>query len=394
MGRRIESSIYRIAAELSRVARVREAVRHSVPLAMAELQHILAGIELGRVLQVLTSLLEDLLAVYVCSALLGGAVGGAIGAFAAAGVGAVPGAVGGASLGMSLATWVLGWLGLGLMAKEIADSLPAAFKEYAEGALEAWGPPNQPAYASHHEPFAPRGNVARAAMQMARGHRLLMLALLSGIVLYFSRGAAARLELLSKIRSSQRLGAGVADWLEANERKLMEHPALRHGTSGAQGGGAAAEGGAPNVESFEQVARGEQWGKLGDPGRRTGNTASELTFGEYKATFGSSTSTDYKGTFFEANPSLDGTVVVHHAVEQQVLNRYPGVVNESEMHSLENLRGIPKEINSDVHLSAIRKEWNQFYRNTQNPTQQQLLDKATEIDMKFGSNFNPPVGPQ
>jgi len=113
---------------------------------------------------------------------------------------------------------------------------------------------------------------------------------------------------------------------------------------------------------------------------------------EYKATFGSSTSNDYKATFFEENPELKGDVVVPHAVEQQVLNRYPGVVSESEMHSIENLRGIPKEVNSEVHLSEIRKEWNQFYRENQMPTQQQLLEKATEIDMKYGSKFNPPVG--
>jgi len=61
------------------------------------------------------------------------------------------------------------------------------------------------------------------------------------------------------------------------------------------------------------------------------------------------------------------------------------------MHSLENLRGIPKEINSEIHLSKIRKEWNKFYRQNPNPTKQQLLDKATEIDDMFGTEFNPPV---
>lgn len=61
------------------------------------------------------------------------------------------------------------------------------------------------------------------------------------------------------------------------------------------------------------------------------------------ATFGKATSHDYKATFFKANPELKGEVVVHHAVEQQVLKRYPGVVKNDEMHSLENLRGIPKE---------------------------------------------------
>ncbi len=110
-----------------------------------------------------------------------------------------------------------------------------------------------------------------------------------------------------------------------------------------------------------------------------------------RATLGSSTSTNYKETFFEANPGTRGDVVVHHAVEQQVLRRYPGVVSESQMHSLENLRGIPKSINSDVHLSQIRRSWNEFYRNNPNPTQAQILDHATRIDDQFGHLFNPPI---
>ena len=61
------------------------------------------------------------------------------------------------------------------------------------------------------------------------------------------------------------------------------------------------------------------------------------------------------------------------------------------MHALENLRGIPKEINSDIHLSKIRKEWNRFYKEVPNPTKQQLLDKAAEIDSKCGHLFNPPL---
>ncbi len=84
-------------------------------------------------------------------------------------------------------------------------------------------------------------------------------------------------------------------------------------------------------------------------------------------------------------------MVVHHAVEQQVKKRYPDLVSDSELHSLENLRGIPKEINSDVHLSKVRKEWNKFYRENPSPTKQQLLDKATNIDNQFGSQFTPPV---
>lgn len=101
----------------------------------------------------------------------------------------------------------------------------------------------------------------------------------------------------------------------------------------------------------------------------------------------------YKANFFDAYPDLKGKVWVHHAVEQQTITKqYPHLdITPNEMHSLDNLRGIPKEINREVHLRAIRKEWNNFYRDNPNPTKQDLLDKATEIDDKFGHQFTPPV---
>jgi hypothetical protein len=110
------------------------------------------------------------------------------------------------------------------------------------------------------------------------------------------------------------------------------------------------------------------------------------------ATFGQATTKDYPAIFYAENPELEGDVEVHHAVEQQTLKRYPGIVSEVEMHSIENLRGIPKEISSDLHQSQIRREWNQFYRQNPNASKQQLLQKATEIDAKYGSQFKPPRG--
>jgi hypothetical protein len=74
-----------------------------------------------------------------------------------------------------------------------------------------------------------------------------------------------------------------------------------------------------------------------------------------------------------------------------VLKNYPGVVTDAEMHSLENLRGIPRHLNSELHLKQIRREWNRFYEDNPMPTRQQLLQKATEIDVKYGSQFNPPI---
>lgn len=80
-----------------------------------------------------------------------------------------------------------------------------------------------------------------------------------------------------------------------------------------------------------------------------------------EARFGTSTSKNYRATFFKAFPGTKGSVFVHHAVEQRVLKLFPGVVSESEIHSLENLRGIPKKLNTPLHLKQIRSEWDEFY---------------------------------
>lgn len=113
----------------------------------------------------------------------------------------------------------------------------------------------------------------------------------------------------------------------------------------------------------------------------------------HQATFGHTDSFDYKKTFFDANPDTEGKVVVHHAVEQQAMRRYPDAgITPNEMHSLENLRGIPKgDVNDRVHLSLLRKEWNRFYRDNPNPTKEDFLKFATKMDKQYGHEFNPPI---
>lgn len=67
-----------------------------------------------------------------------------------------------------------------------------------------------------------------------------------------------------------------------------------------------------------------------------------------------------------------------------------GLFTPAELNSLPFLRGIPNEINSNVHLSQIRKAWNRFYKSNPNPTRQDLLDQRDQIDQDFGDQFNPP----
>ena len=100
-------------------------------------------------------------------------------------------------------------------------------------------------------------------------------------------------------------------------------------------------------------------------------------------------STNYKKVFFEKNPELEGKVVVHHSVEQQVLKRYPGLFTAEEINAYDMLRGVPKEINGKVHLSQIRRLWDNFYKIVDAGevplTQESFLNKAREIDKLLGS---------
>ena len=45
-----------------------------------------------------------------------------------------------------------------------------------------------------------------------------------------------------------------------------------------------------------------------------------------------------------------------------------------------------------MHLKQIAREWTRFYKERPNATLELLLQEATEIDLKFGGSFKPPVG--
>jgi hypothetical protein len=75
-----------------------------------------------------------------------------------------------------------------------------------------------------------------------------------------------------------------------------------------------------------------------------------------------------------------------------VLRQYPGLFRLEEIHSIENLRGIPVgSVNREIHLSEINSAWNEFYRLRPSPTRDEVLDLATEIDRRLGIFFDPPV---
>ncbi|TPI47399.1 hypothetical protein FJW05_10450 [Mesorhizobium sp. B2-9-1] len=84
--------------------------------------------------------------------------------------------------------------------------------------------------------------------------------------------------------------------------------------------------------------------------------------------------------------------MVHHSIEQQVLEKYPGLFTEQEINSIENLRGIRGEFDTNLHQKVIKGEWRDFYQTHPAATRQQVIDKATEIDQKYGHLFDSPIG--
>jgi hypothetical protein len=74
-----------------------------------------------------------------------------------------------------------------------------------------------------------------------------------------------------------------------------------------------------------------------------------------------------------------------------VLNEFPDLFTREEINSLDNLRGIPNELNNELHLQDIRDAWDDFYNSNPDPTRRQFFAKRDAIDREFGCQFNPPM---
>jgi len=205
-----------------RVDQVRSALWWANTAVAGKLAERLSGLEVRTVALALAGACADIALVWGGSVLLGAGAGAALGSLAA-GVGAVPGAALGAGLGAQLGGVVLGLLGLTALVQDLGDWLPQAMRHYERGVELAWGR-NFDEVASH-EP-----DPMRAGDEIAEGHVLVILALLSALAAYLTRGRAdpaARARILQDIRQSRRLGPEVADWVAAHEDELVRHPALK-----------------------------------------------------------------------------------------------------------------------------------------------------------------------
>jgi hypothetical protein len=236
-------------------------------------QQQLSGIGISAVWGMLVAACKDIALYYGGAVVTGAVVGGAIGA-AAFGVGAAPGMVIGTAAGAQVGTWVLALLGLKELAEGLGSMLPAALDHYERGFREAWGAAPGDRRDTWNSTAPASGNAYSGAWHMAQGHVIMVMAILTALAAYLSRGRGNKALLMQEIRESRRLGPKFADWLIENEGKLRSNPqlqSLRSTSAGiikgelspTKGRGAAVPTGA---------------GKSGASGVNSGSSASKISF--------------------------------------------------------------------------------------------------------------------
>jgi hypothetical protein len=105
----------------------------------------------------------------------------------------------------------------------------------------------------------------------------------------------------------------------------------------------------------------------------------------------------FRSAFPEIPRAQFDNMQIHHALPQDVTNRFPSLaIAPEQMHSLENLRGISEDIKSPIDAtktlhSHLTNLWKTFLNDNPNATIEQLLTQVRLIDDEFGEYFIPPV---
>lgn len=197
---------------------------------------------------------------------------------------------------------------------------------------------------------------------------------------------------LAVIKNITYIGTKSPAWLKLTTG-IAINTSVSVGIDAAANGGQVNHLGADLAAGFMPIGLGKiSTGLKGTEASAAATAAGDLS--KIKITsppFGGPFRSDYRKTFFTANPAVPESSWVHHAIEQQILAKYPGLFTKEEINSLLNLRGIPIELNSELHLIALRKEWDKFYFEHPSATRQQIIDFKVTLDQKYGHLFNPEV---
>lgn len=147
------------------------------------------------------------------------------------------------------------------------------------------------------------------------------------------------------------------------------------------------------VGSYADNVLEEVWGiAKKSPCRINGNFykyLDDISFPSFGPQFASISTynSKFKQVFSEVSDKIGP---VHHAVPKTVRTKYPQLnVTKNQMHSLENLRGIPSD--GSLDHQTITNYWQAFYNTNPDPSLQDIFEYTKFIDDEFGHLFIPPV---
>lgn len=160
---------------------------------------------------------------------------------------------------------LLAVLDLKCLAETIGKAVPEMARAYARGFALAWLAGELDIRETTHILYYKE----QATDAFAMGHLSFVIAVLSAVAFYLSKGNFDREILLQQV-SNSKLGPEVANWIAANEGKIVKHPALqpmmsqavKDGGEPASIGGVAerASGGVTEVE--KKISSGNAPNKL------------------------------------------------------------------------------------------------------------------------------------
>lgn len=103
--------------------------------------------------------------------------------------------------------------------------------------------------------------------------------------------------------------------------------------------------------------------------------------------------------YYQYLKKYEGTIEVHHAIEQRVKTDYPGLfLNDEITYAIENLRGIcGDEAKSELHRRVIYFMWSAFYSYHKYfdipATREDCIWYCREIDYLIGDEYYPYYNP-
>lgn len=89
------------------------------------------------------------------------------------------------------------------------------------------------------------------------------------------------------------------------------------------------------------------------------------------------------------NPSIASEGVFLRAIPLTVIKRYPGVISEKKLRSLDNFRAISVNSANLNELSKLRSIWVEFFKTHESATEEDFAKVSKEVDSKYQSKFLP-----